>query len=293
VGRPAEGADRGAPRERHLQQLLQQLWHDERGHDGADAQALTAAAPQTPGRKQRAKIDGINNMKATLYQFMTSPFCSKVRKILDYKGIDYQIVEVDYVERKELIAASGQIMVPTLRLEDIQSADARAASETIVDSDRIAMRLEELCPEPTILPACTRGLHLALTRYIDSSVEEALFFAAVPDEEEYFAGQGADRLAMFRFIRERKYGAGFCDRMMREHEANMVRVREVLAPFEMALEHGAFLLGGSGLADFALYGQLHFLAFTGVLKIPHDLPRLREFYGRVDRITAVLEETAT
>jgi len=230
-------------------------------------------------------------MKATLYQFMTSPFCSKVRKILDYKGLDYQIVEVDYVERKELIAASGQIMVPALRLEDVQSGGEGAAVETIVDSDRIAMRLEELCPEPTILPARSRGLHLALTRYVDSSVEEALFCAAVPDEEKYFASQGADRLAMFRFIRERKYGVGFCERMEREHEANMVRVREVLAPFEMALEHGAFLLGGPGLADFALYGQLHFLALSGLLKIPHELPRLREFYGRVDRITASLEET--
>jgi glutathione S-transferase len=238
-------------------------------------------------------------MKATLYQFATSPFCSKVRKILDYKGLDYQIVEVDYVERKELIAASGQIMVPALRLENVQE-DVRndvggegGGVETVVDSDRIAMRLEEVCPEPTILPARSRGLHLALTRYIDSELEEALFCAAVPDEEKYFARQGADRLAMFRFIRDRKYGAGFCDRMEREHEANMVRVREVLEPFEMALEHGAFLLGGPGLADFALYGQLHFLALTGVLKIPHELPRVREFYGRVDRITAALEETGT
>ena len=232
-------------------------------------------------------------MKATLYQFVTSPFCSKVRKILDYKGLDYQIVEVDYVERKELIAASGQIMVPALRLEHVQSDGEGGGVETVVDSDRIAMRLEELCPEPTILPARSRGLHLALTRHIDSEVEEALFFAAVPDEEKYFASQGADRLAMFRFIRDRKYGAGFCDRMEREHEANMIRVREVLAPFEMALEHGAFLLGGPGLADFALYGQLHFLALTGVLKIPYELPRVREFYGRVDRITAALEETGT
>lgn len=232
-------------------------------------------------------------MKATLYQFMTSPFCSKVRKILDYKGLDYQIVEVDYVERKELIAASGQIMVPALRLEGVPGGGEGTAVETIVDSDRIAMRLEELCPEPTVLPARSRGLHLALTRYIDSGVEEALFFAAVPDEEKYFARQGADRLAMFRFIRDRKYGVGFCDRMEREHEVNMVRVHEVLAPFEIALEHGAFLLGGPGLADFALYGQLHFLALTGVLKIPHELPRLREFYARVDRITAALEEAGT
>jgi len=232
-------------------------------------------------------------MKATLYQFLTSPFCSKVRKILDYKGLDYQIVEVDYIERKELIAASGQIMVPALRLEHVEGRETEGGGgvETIVDSDRIAMRLEELCPAPAILPARSRGLHLALTRYIDREVGEALFFAAVLDEEKYFARQGADRLAMFRFIRERKYGAGFCERMEREHETNLVRVREVLEPFEMALEHGAFLLGGAGLADFALYGQLHYLAFTGVLKIPHELPRVREFYGRVDRITASLENT--
>ena len=123
-------------------------------------------------------------------------------------------------------------MVPALTLE---------SGETIVDSDRIAMRLEECVPSRRFCRRDSRGLHLALTRYIDSEVEEALFCAAVPDEEKYFARQGADRLAMFRFIRDRKYGAGFCDRMEREHEANMVRVREVLEPFEMALEHGAFL----------------------------------------------------
>ena len=50
------------------------------------------------------------------------------------------------------------------------------------------------------------------------------------------------------------------------------------------------MLGGAGLADFALYGQLHFLALTGVLKIPLELPRLREFYGRVDRISAALDD---
>lgn len=224
-------------------------------------------------------------MRATLYQFATSPFCAKVRKILDYKGVDYEIVEVDYVERKELIAASGQIMVPALRLEGVAGADG---AEVIVDSERIAMRLEELCPEPTILPPRWRGIHLALARYVDSEVEDALFRFAVPDEAACFARQGADRLALFRYIRERKYGAGFCERMERERDANLARVREVLAPFEEALEHGAFILGPAGLADFALYGQLHLLALTGVSKIPHEFAALREFYARVDRISALL-----
>lgn len=229
-------------------------------------------------------------MKATLYQFATSPFCSKVRKILDYKGLAYELVEVDYVERKELIAASGQIMVPALRLEGMGNGDGGGRVEVIVDSERIAARLEEICPEPTILPPQWRGLHLALARYIDGEVEDALFRAALPDEAAYFARQGADRLAFFRLIRERKYGAGFCERMEREREANFARVREVLAPFEQALEHGAFLLGRVGLADFALYGQLQLLALSGALKVPHEFARLREFHARIDRISSALEE---
>ena len=143
-------------------------------------------------------------MKARLFQFLTSPFCAKVRKILDYKGVDYEIIEVDYLERKELLTASGQIMVPALTMEN---------GETIVDSERIAMRLEELYPEPTIFPPGQRGLHLALARYIDAAVEDALFRVAVPDELEYFRRQGAEREAMWRLIRERKYGEGFVDRM--------------------------------------------------------------------------------
>jgi glutathione S-transferase len=221
-------------------------------------------------------------MKARLFQFLTSPFCAKVRKILDYKGVDYEVIEVDYLERKELLTASGQIMVPALTLEN---------SETIVDSDRIAMRLEELYPEPTIFPPGQRGLHLALVHYIDSAVEDAIFRVAVPDELEYFRRHGADREAMWRLIRERKYGEGFVDRMSREVASHWQLAAAVLAPFEEQLGAGvgAFLTGRIGFADFSLYGQLFLLAFTGELKIPASMPHLRAFYGRMDRITASLD----
>ena len=88
-------------------------------------------------------------MPARLFQFHPSPFCAKVRKILDYKGVEYEIFEVDYLERKELLTASGQIIVPALLLD---------GGETIADSDHIAARLEELFPEPTIFPPGQRGL---------------------------------------------------------------------------------------------------------------------------------------
>ena len=219
-------------------------------------------------------------MTVRLYQFATSPFCAKVRKILDYKGVAYELVEVDYLERKELILASGQIMVPALTLE---------TGETIVDSDRIALQLEELYPQPTIFPPEWRGVHLALARYFDTELEDALFRAAVPDEIEHYRRQGADREAFWRLLRERKYGAGFCEQMVRENPANFERARAMLAPLDDTLRERAFLLGRIGYADFALYGQLGYLNLTGELKIPADLPSLRAYYGRMDRITSILE----
>jgi glutathione S-transferase len=224
-------------------------------------------------------------MKARLFQFHTSPFCAKVRKILDYKGVDYEIVEVDYLQRKELLAASGQIMVPALTMED---------GETLVNSERISLRLEELYPEPTIFPPGLRGIHLVLSRFIDTAVEEALFRVAVPDELEYFRGIGAGHEAMWRLLRERKYGEGFVDRMGREQEANWKIAAEVLAPFEEQLGAGAgaFLTSRIGLADFSLYGQLHLAALSGELKLPESMPNLRAFYGRMDRISAAPEPPA-
>jgi glutathione S-transferase len=219
----------------------------------------------------------------TLYQFATSPFCAKVRKILDFKGLDYRVVEVDYLERKELVLASGQLMVPALTLEN---------GETIVDSDRIAARLEELYPEPAIFPPEWRGLHLALARYFDGEFEDALFRAALPDEIAHYARQGRDREAFYRLIRERKYGPGFCDEVIANHASYWARTLELLAPLDETLRERAFLLGRIGYADFALYGQLSYLAIGGVSKIPAEFASLRAYYNRVDRITAALDPNA-
>ena len=218
-----------------------------------------------------------------LYQFATSPFCAKVRKILDFKGLDYRVVEVDYLERKELMIASNQLMVPALTLE---------TGETIVDSDRIAARLDELYPDPTIFPPAWRGVHLALACYFDGAFEDVMFRAALPDEIAHYARRGRDREALYRLIRERKYGAGFCDETIGNHVSHWARALELLAPLDDTLRDRAFLLGRIGYADFALYGQLGYLAITGVLKIPGAMTNLCGFYGRMDRISSALDPNA-
>jgi glutathione S-transferase len=221
-------------------------------------------------------------MAAKLYQFLGSPFCAKVRKLLAFKGVEFEVVEVDYLERKELLLASGQLTVPAVTLD---------GGETIVDSARIATRLEELYPEPTIFPSGWRGMHVVLADYIDNRLEDSIFPLALADELAYYSKQGPDRGALWRFIRERKFGKGFVDRTIADQAANWERFRVALAPFEEQLAKSPFLTGRIGLADFALYGQLFYLAFTGELKIPAEMKNLRAFFGRVDRISSVVEET--
>jgi glutathione S-transferase len=222
-------------------------------------------------------------MAAKLYQFLGSPFCAKARKLLEFKGVEFEVIEVDYLERKELLLASGQMTVPAVTL---------ASGETIVDSARIALRLEELHPEPTIFPPGWRGLHVTLADYIDNQLEDAVYPAAMADELAYYAREGADRAALWRLIRERKYGAGFVDRMIAQQTNNWQRVKAALAPFEEQLSSMPFLTGRIGLADFSLYGQLYYFAFTGELKIPAELKNLIAFFGRMDRISSRLDPSA-
>jgi len=221
-------------------------------------------------------------MAAKLYQFLGSPFCAKVRKILAFKGVEFEVVEVDYLERKELVLASGQMMVPALTLD---------SGETIVDSARIATRLEELFPEPSIFPPGWRGVHIALADYIDNQLEDAVYAVALADELALYRRQGVDREALWCLIRERKYGAGFVERTIANNTANWERARTALAPFEEQLANLPFLTGRIGLADFSLYGQLFYFAFTGEMKIPAEMKNLRAFFDRMDRISSAIEET--
>ena len=202
-----------------------------------------------------------------------------VGKLLHYKGIEFDEAEVDILASKEQLLASPDLLLTQLTLED---------GEKIIASERIALRLEELYPEPTILPPDQRGIQIALARYINS-IEGDIWRLALPDQIAWFRRLGPDYEAAFRQITDRYSGAGFCARAETEPTFT-TGVVHLLAPFETALEGKAFLMGRIGLADFALYGELHRLAISGELKLPGRFPNLRAFHGRVDRISASLDD---
>jgi glutathione S-transferase len=219
-------------------------------------------------------------MRATLRRLPISASGAMVGKLLHYKGVEFDEVEVDLVAAREQLLASIDLFVTELTLDD---------REKISSAERIALRLEELYPEPTILPLDQRGIQIALARYLNS-LDGEFWNLALPDTIAWFRGLGAEYEAAFRQITDLHSGAGFCARVEREPPTSTTRLVHLLAPFEAALEGKAFLMGRIGLADFALYGELYLLGLSGELKLPASFPNLRAFHGRIDRISASLDD---
>lgn len=105
----------------------------------------------------------------TLYQMEISPFCDKIRRVLNVKGLPYALHEVGLLESQtgyRKINPSGK--VPAL-------ADGGAA--IICDSTEIARYLDEKYPSPALIPADARSR--ALNHVLEDWADESLYFYEV------------------------------------------------------------------------------------------------------------------
>ncbi|KAG6948542.1 hypothetical protein JG688_00015049 [Phytophthora aleatoria] len=73
-----------------------------------------------------------------LYQYEPCPYCCKVKAVLDYLNIPYEVVEVNPLTKKETKAFTDYRKVPVVRIDD----------EVVVDSSAIISRLRELVELP-------------------------------------------------------------------------------------------------------------------------------------------------
>lgn len=78
-----------------------------------------------------------------LHQWSISPFCGKVRRILEHKGLAYEIVDYNGLKARKASGLSGAGKLPVLDYD----------GERIQDSSDIAVFLEARHPEKPIFPA--------------------------------------------------------------------------------------------------------------------------------------------
>ncbi|GJQ88054.1 Su(P) [Trypoxylus dichotomus] len=95
---------------------------------------LIASIPPIKPSRQIIYENDKKELKLTLYQYQTCPFCCKVRAYLDYYGISYDVIEVDPVLRQS-IKWSKYKKVPIL------VADIGTAYQPLNDSSMIISAL--------------------------------------------------------------------------------------------------------------------------------------------------------
>ena len=195
------------------------------------------------------------------YDWPYSPFCMKVRAMLDHKRVEYRTVNP--LAARGRLRRRGTGKVPAIELD----------GAFVTDSTEIAYALDERFPDPPLLPADER--ERGLCHVIEDWADESLYFiglyyrwfdragrAEIPAKFGRSAkGRLAYRYYLALILRQLR-GQGTLrktpDHVARDLERNLDAAERLLTP-------GPYVLGERPyLCDFALWGQLAYLNRTPV-----------------------------
>lgn len=197
------------------------------------------------------------------YDWAPSPFCFKVRAVLDYKGIAYK--RVNALGRNVLkIRREGKVgKVPAIEID----------GEMLTDSTDIVYALEQRFSGPQVIPASTYDR--ARCHALEDWADESLYFIGLyyqwiePEGRKMvplaFGKSLFGRLAFLyysRLITRQLAGQGTLRKPAEHVHRDLIRHIESISAL---LQPQPFLLGDKPyLCDFALLGQLVYLARTPV-----------------------------
>lgn len=200
-------------------------------------------------------------MTVRLYDFAGSPFCIKIRAILDHKRIGYDRINIlSGASYLELRRRNPTNKVPALELD----------GRLIIDSTEIAYALDEHQPEPPLRPVDPR--RAADNHMLEDWADEALYFYGLwcrwqePEGRRLapktFRGPLAPALGVTvgGAARRQLAAQGVGRKPIAMVRAELTRSLESL---EARLDGRSYLLGQEPyLCDFAVMGQLVYLQRT-------------------------------
>lgn len=213
----------------------------------------------------------------TLVQHPVSPFCIAIRCLLESAGATFSILDPDLWDRRPVIALTGGAYHSIPVLVDAERSPAVVVYESRDDAQDVA-RYVDARFRLGVFPETLGGLQEILVQYIEGPAEDtgfrlndAYFLPALPDVVER---------TMYIRHKERKFGRGCVEAWRREAPALRERMEEVLAPLDAMLSRSPWLLGERPVyADYALYGVLGNLTFTGDNRLPEGLTNLARWHA--------------
>ncbi len=218
-----------------------------------------------------------------LIQFPWSPFCIVQRRILEYSGTRFKIVNVPNGDRSLVWKLTKQRYYSVPIIRDGKSVIFEVSEESQVIAKYLDSKLGL-----GLFPWEQEGVQSILWRYIESEIEGICFRLndiywdkIVPE---------SDRLLFLRH-KERKFGRGCLGQWKSQQKELLAQLGEKLVPFEEMLIYRPFLLDERPrFVDFDLYGMLGNFLYSGQYRLPAKHTRLRGWHDRMSRVKFKREE---
>jgi glutathione S-transferase len=212
-----------------------------------------------------------------LVQFPWSPFCIVQRRILEYAGAKFKIVNIPNGERSLVwkLTRERYYQVPVLK-------DGKTVVFETTDTSQVVAKYINEKFTLGLFPHDWVGVQQVLWRYIENDVEGPCFKLNDIYWREFVVK--SDRLRFLRH-KERKFGRG-CIEQWTERQGDLLQeLEKALIPCEQMLNEKPFLLGARPLfVDFDLYGMLSNFLFSGHYELPAAHTQLRDWHSRMNSI---------
>lgn len=209
-----------------------------------------------------------------LVQFPASPFCIVQRRILEFAGAKFKVINIPNGDRSLVwkLTRERYYQVPVLK-------DGKTiVFETDETSQVIAKYINEKFAL-ALFPRDWAGVQQVVWRYIENDIEGLTFKLNDIYWKEMIPK--SDRLLFLRH-KERKFGRGCIEQWTEQQQDMLKALEKALVPCEQMLNEKPFLLGSRPLfVDFDLYGMLGNFLFSGHYELPAAHTQLREWYPRM------------
>jgi glutathione S-transferase len=212
----------------------------------------------------------------TLVQIPYSPFCISVRTALEAAGAPFTIHNVPIWDRRPVGELTGGDYYVVPVLVDSDRTPRVTIYESRDDGTEVA-RYADARFGLGLFPDALEGLHDVLVRYIEDECEDVAF--RLDDAFLLPSIKDVGERTMVMRHKERKFGKGCVNQWRNQIPELMERMVDVLTPLDRRLARSPFLLGDSpAFADYALYGVLGCMTFTGDNHVPAEVPHVLRLF---------------
>lgn len=212
-----------------------------------------------------------------LVQFPWSPFAIVQRRILEYSGVRFKIINIPSQDRTLIWKLTRQRYygVPILK-------DGRSVVFEINDESQVIAKYLDSRLELGLFPASLEGVQSILWRYIENEVEGATFRL---NDIYYRENMPAARQLAYLRHKERKFGRGCLEQWRDQQKDWLEKLERSLIPFEEMVLHQPFLLGERPrFVDFDLFGMLENFLYSGNYLLPAAHTGLKRWYAQMARL---------